>query len=643
MVNLMVERATSNMLIGPDWAMNIEICDICNHDPVQAKDVVRGIKKRLGSRNPKVQLLALTLLETIVKNCGDIVHMHVADKDLPREMVKIVKKKPDFHVKEKILILIDTWQEAFGGSRARYPQYFVAYQDLLRLGAVFPQKSESSVPIFTPAQTQPLTSYPQNLRNPDSRSDAAESSAEAEFPTLSLTELQNARGVMDVLLEMLNALNPGDKEELRRDVIVDLVAQCRTYKQRVVHLVNSTSDESLLCQGLALNDDLQRVLAKHESMSSGATSGQSDNPKPEPTQALVKVDAPLIDTSIAKQSENGSTSGTIKPAPPETNAQLATPTKAAPIIDLLSGDTLALVPVAEPQPASPVTSQQNALALVDMFSPNNNNNNITSNTIGQGYSSSPQFPQNVQIPQPLLHSNGSLSGSGLPQYGQPLYPQGSSSMWNGQMTQQQQPPSQVYGDQDGGALPPPPWEAQLDNTQLPISHPTQQMQVAYSLPPPSGTYLQGSQPLANNQPFSTYTQPISSGHHTLVNNQVLQSNQMTAGLYSQPFQNPQAMGMFPQPTQSVPMVYAYPQQAYGYQTAGYGYSYGYGQGERQNTQFLDQNISISSRDHSSMRNSSNMVSNSSYVSSGKPSKPEDKLFGDLVDISKFKTGKNHAI
>lgn len=28
-----------------------------------------------------------------MKNCGDIVHMHVAEKDLPHEMVRIVKKK----------------------------------------------------------------------------------------------------------------------------------------------------------------------------------------------------------------------------------------------------------------------------------------------------------------------------------------------------------------------------------------------------------------------------------------------------------------------------------------------------------------------------------------------------------------------
>ncbi|XP_020236666.1 TOM1-like protein 9 [Cajanus cajan] len=649
MVNSMVERATSDMLIGPDWAMNIEICDMLNHDPGQAKDVVKGIKKRIGSKNSKVQLLALTLLETIIKNCGDIVHMHVAERDVLHEMVKILKKKSDSHVKEKILVLIDTWQEAFGGPRARYPQYYAAYQELLRAGAVFPQRSEQSAPVFTPPQTQPLASYPQNIRDSEARQDTAESSAESEFPTLSLTEIQNARGIMDVLAEMLNALDPSNKEGVRQEVIVDLVEQCRTYKQRVVHLVNSTSDESLLCQGLSLNDDLQRVLAKHESISSGTSTqnqNHTENSKPTPARALVDIDAPLVDTGdTSKQTDGRSLSNVeegsqtlnqlLLPAPPTPNGSTI-PAKVDPKWDLLSGDDYnspkadtsnALVPLGEQQPAGPV-SQQNALVLFDMFSNGNNEPKSVNtqlpqpaNVAGETDPFAPQFQQQqTVISQGGFYSNGTVPNAGSPQYEQSLYTQSTGPGWNGQVAQQQQPPSPGYATQSSGSLPPPPWEAQPADNGSPVAG-TQYPHMQNAAHPP------GPQAMGNDQGVGMYMQPNANSHMSAINNHV-GSNQM--GLQPHHIQGVAGpyMGMAPHQMQGGPVMY--PQQMYGNQFMGYGYD------QQQGVPYIERQMyGMSVRDDSGLRNPY-QVSTTSYAPSGKPSKPEDKLFGDLVDMAKVK-------
>ncbi|TYI22556.1 hypothetical protein ES332_A06G111700v1 [Gossypium tomentosum] len=630
MVNYLVERATSDMLVGPDWAKNTEICEILKHDPGQVKNVVKGIKKKLKSKNPKVQLLALSLLETMIQNCGEIVHMHVADRNILPEMVKIFKKRPDYSVKEKILILVDTWQEAFGGARARYPQYFSAYQELLRAGATFPQRTEKPPP--------------QNKRKSDQQ-ETAESSEEPDFPTLSLTELQNARSIMNVLTEMLSAIDPANKEGLKQDVILDLVEQCRTFKQRVIHLVNSTSGESLLCQGLALNDDLQRVLAKHQSLATGTS--QADKNKPEPAKEPAKAGGPLVDTGhISNQSNDRSISSTAA------SSQHTPPAAASPKIDLLSCDdynspevdnSLAIVPFGEPQQPTPAP-EQNAIVLYDMFSDGNTTYD-SSRTQGFGGQTNPLTPQiqhqqnfhangtaaNVGSPgydihgltgqtdpwtsqfqqQQNFHVNGTAPNMGSPQY-EKSYAQGTGPSWNSQLDQHAADP--FYGTQYSGSLPPPPWEAQgADST------------------PVAGAQWQpqGSQHMGSDQ--EVYIQPITPGHYSTINNQANQGNQF-ADFNPQQSPGTQYMGIVLQQMPSGQMT-SYPQhtqQMYGNPQMG---ASGFGQ-----QQYLDEQMhGLSIRDDNGLRNSSYQVSTSSYVPPSRPSNPEDRMFGDLVDMAKVKS------
>ncbi|CAL4973375.1 unnamed protein product [Urochloa decumbens] len=346
-----VEKATSHLLMGPDWAVNLEICDILNADVWQTKDVVKAVKKRLQNKDPKVQFFALTLLETMMKNCGEYVQFEVAEQHVLQEMVKIIQKKNDMQVRDKILLLLDSWQEAFGGPGSKYPQYHWAYLEVKTTGVVFPKRPIDAPPIFTP----PV----HNSSSPRYAAGSLSDRMSSDVETLSLGDLNNIRNVTDLLNDMVHALNPSDRTAINDEIITDLVTQCRSNQQKLLQFVSSTGKEQLLKQGLEINDRLQSVLSKYDAVVAGAP---------------LAVEAPVRETIEAPPEAPA-----VKPsAPPEHNdaadeeedefAQLAQRKNKSVVSNddaLSSTGDLALVPIDPVGSESPSSVASNALVPLD--------------------------------------------------------------------------------------------------------------------------------------------------------------------------------------------------------------------------------------------------------------------------------------
>lgn len=549
-----VEKATSEFLMGPDWTMNIDICDTINSNPWLAKDVVKAVKKRLQHKNPKVHLLALTLLETMVKNCGEHVHFQIAERNVLPEMIKIVKKKTDMRVRDKILVLIDSWQEAFGGRGGKYPQYYFAYEELRHSGVEFPRRTPEAAPIFTPPVTHPTVRQAQaGYGMPSNSSTRLDEAMASEIENLSLSGIESMRNTLDLLSDMLQAVDPKDHMALKDEVIVDLVDRCRSNQKKLMQMLTTTGDEELLGQGLELNDSLQNVLAKHDAIASGSplpTQVRSSISRPtdmhvphsKPTEvrevspkSIVTPSAPVTPVSReqaedeeeeeddfaqlarrhSRTSSNISQSGSMGPGGGGLTGNITDNVTASSDPSL----SMALVPSGPPPPASTTKAQDmidflSITLSTDAASPNlpqtptASSYNIDQTPISSTNTSYPHVSQPYAGNQGQAQSQGQAQGQGQVPFNSYIVPWAQSQPQlqpqpqpQGQPRPQPQPqPAQSQPPQLSSAYPPPPWASTPGYYNNP--YPSSSTPYTYLTPQPT-SYIpsQSVRPLQHVNPY----------------------------------------------------------------------------------------------------------------------------------------------
>uniref|UniRef100_A0A3P8WB14 Target of myb1 membrane trafficking protein n=1 Tax=Cynoglossus semilaevis TaxID=244447 RepID=A0A3P8WB14_CYNSE len=158
-----IESATSSSLPSEDWTLNMDICDIINSLEDGPKDAVRALRKRIvGNKNFKEVMLALSVLETCVKNCGYRFHILVTTRDFIEGVLVrsiIPRNNPPLIVHDRVLGIIQAWADAFRSSPDLTGVVSV-YEDLRRKGLEFPvTELDAHIAAQNPKQVTP-TSLP---------------------------------------------------------------------------------------------------------------------------------------------------------------------------------------------------------------------------------------------------------------------------------------------------------------------------------------------------------------------------------------------------------------------------------------------------------------------------------------------------
>ncbi|XP_056257271.1 target of Myb protein 1 isoform X5 [Seriola aureovittata] len=259
-----IECATGSSLPSDDWTLNMEICDMINSSEEGPKDAVRAIRKRImGNKNFKEVMLALTVLETCVKNCGYRFHILVTTRDFVEGVLVraiIPRNNPPLILHDRVLSIVQAWADAFRSSPDLTGVVSV-YEDLRRKGLEFPMTElDGYSPVQGPKKVKRLK-----------------------------TELGVVRSNLTMMSDMMSQLDPVTVKQADMELL-ELYTVCKEMQDRIVKIVPRLSEEKLIEELLETNDEMNTAFTRYHRFERRITNGQNTTPKSQTYVNLADLD-----------------------------------------------------------------------------------------------------------------------------------------------------------------------------------------------------------------------------------------------------------------------------------------------------------------------------------------------------------------
>ncbi|MCJ1295132.1 hypothetical protein MMC34_006693 [Xylographa carneopallida] len=305
-----IQNAVDPQNFEPNLALCLEIADLVNSKKGNApREAAVAIVGYINHRNPNVSLLALTLLDICVKNCGYPFHLQVSTKEFLNELVRRFPERPPLRptrVQLKILEAIEEWRQTICQT-SRYKEDLGFIRDMHRLlsykGYMFPEVRREDAAVLNPSD---------NLKSAEEMEEEERAAQSAKLQELirrgSPEDLQEANRLMKVMAgydtrhktdyrakaaeevskiqqkaklleERLQNFKAGDSIS-DGDVYEELANSLQSAQPKIQKMCEEESDDQeAVAKLFEINDSIHRTIERYKLIKKGDLEAASKIPK----------------------------------------------------------------------------------------------------------------------------------------------------------------------------------------------------------------------------------------------------------------------------------------------------------------------------------------------------------------------------
>ncbi|ROW15652.1 hypothetical protein VPNG_02070 [Cytospora leucostoma] len=301
-----IQAACSPENYEPNLALNLEIADLINSKKGTApREAATAIVNYINHRNPNMSLLAVSLLDICVKNCGYPFHLQISTKEFLNELVRRFPERPPprySRVQLKILEAIEEWRSTICET-SRYKEDLGFIRDMHRLlsykGYTFPEVRRDDAAVLNPSdnlksaeemeeeEREAQSAKLQELIRRGTPEDLQEANrlmkimagydtrSKVDYRAKAAEDVSKIQAKAKLLEERLEAFRPGDRMT-DGDVFEELASALQSAQPKIQKMCEEESDDhEAVARLFEINDSIHRTVERYKLMKKGDLEGAS--------------------------------------------------------------------------------------------------------------------------------------------------------------------------------------------------------------------------------------------------------------------------------------------------------------------------------------------------------------------------------